>query len=207
MQRLTTTLACWPAEIDAIRDWYQPFLEQTYDDVQPRKADLEQLCQIAATFGSREQFLTDLTLDPPQAGSDESGPPSLDEDYLILSTIHSAKGLEWTSVFVLNVVDGCIPADLGVGSPEETEEERRLLYVAMTRAKDSLHLVTPRRFFTHNQPSLGDRHVTAARTRFIPSSLLSHFQSVSWPPPARSAGSGVNGSSGRIQARIREMWR
>jgi DNA helicase-2/ATP-dependent DNA helicase PcrA len=206
MQRLTATLAGWPAEIDTIREWYRPFLEQTYEDVQPRKADLEQLCQIAATFGSREQFLTDMTLDPPQAGSDESGPPLLDEDYLILSTIHSAKGLEWTSVFVLNVVDGCIPADLGVGSPEETEEERRLLYVAMTRAKDSLHLVTPRRFFTHNQPSLGDRHVTAARTRFIPSSLLQHFEQASWPPPARPGAGGVS-SNGSVQARIREMWR
>jgi DNA helicase-2/ATP-dependent DNA helicase PcrA len=207
MQRLTATLAGWPAEIDAIRDWYAPFLEQTYEDVQPRKADLEQLCQIAATFGSREQFLTDLTLDPPQAGSDESGPPVLDEDYLILSTIHSAKGLEWTSVFVLNVVDGCIPADLGVGSAEEVEEERRLLYVAMTRAKDSLHLVTPRRFFTHNQPSLGDRHVTAARTRFIPSSLLPYFEQTSWPPVIRPTGSPAGASSGAVQARIREMWR
>jgi DNA helicase-2/ATP-dependent DNA helicase PcrA len=207
MQRLTATLAGWPAEIDAIRAWYAPFLEHTYEDVQPRKADLEQLCQIAATFGGREQFLTDLTLDPPQAGSDESGPPLLDEDYLILSTIHSAKGLEWTSVFLLNVVDGCIPADLGVGSPEETEEERRLLYVAMTRAKDSLHLVTPRRFFTHNQPSLGDRYVTAARTRFIPSSLLQHFEQASWPPVRRVAGSSASASNGVVQARIREMWR
>jgi DNA helicase II / ATP-dependent DNA helicase PcrA len=207
MQRLTAALAGWPAEIDAIREWIAPFLEQTYEDVQPRKADLEQLCQIAATFGSREQFLTDLTLDPPQAGSDESGPPLLDEDYLILSTIHSAKGLEWTSVFVLNVVDGCIPADLGVGSHDETEEERRLLYVAMTRAKDSLHLVTPRRFFTHNQPAMGDRHVTAARTRFIPSRLLSHFESVSWPPPAQRTGTATISSNGAIQARIREMWR
>jgi DNA helicase-2/ATP-dependent DNA helicase PcrA len=107
---------------------------------------------------------------------------------------------------VLNVVDGCIPADLGVGSPEEVEEERRLLYVAMTRSKDSLHLVTPRRFFTHNQPSLGDRHVTAARTRFIPSSLLQHFEQASWPPVTRRTGS-ASGANGAVQARIRAMWR
>ena len=94
--------------------------------------------------------------------------PLLDEDYLILSTIHSAKGQEWKSVFVLNVVDGCMPSDLGTGTTAEIEEERRLLYVAMTRAKDDLHLVVPQRFFTHGQAAQGDRHVYASRTRFIP---------------------------------------
>jgi superfamily I DNA/RNA helicase len=77
--------------------------------------------------------------------------PVLDEDYLILSTIHSAKGQEWKSVFVLNVVDGCIPSDRATGTSEEIEEERRLLYVAMTRAKDDLNLIVPQRFFTHGQ--------------------------------------------------------
>ena len=100
-------------------------------------ADLIQLEQIAAGYPSRERFLTELTLDPPDATSDQAGVPLLDEDYLILSTIHSAKGQEWKSVFVLNVVDGCIPSDLGTGTTAEIEEERRLLYVAMTRAKDS----------------------------------------------------------------------
>ena len=94
--------------------------------------------RIAETYPSRERFLSDLTLDPPDATSDEAGPPLRDEDYLILSTIHSAKGQEWTSVFVLNCVDGCIPSDLATGSRDEIEEERRLLYVAMTRAKEEL---------------------------------------------------------------------
>ena len=207
IQRLTASLVGWPAEIDAVRQWYEPFLEQGHDDPRPRKADLEQLCQIASSFASRAQFLTDLTLDPPQAGSDEAGPPLLDEDYLILSTIHSAKGLEWTSVFVLNTVDGCIPADLGVGSRDEIEEERRLLYVAMTRAKDQLHLITPRQFFTHGQPALGDRHVTAARTRFIPSRLLEHFEQISWPKVAASADEPGHTAGAAIQERIRGMWR
>ena len=114
-------------------------------------ADLVQLEQIAAGYPSRERFLTELTLDPPDATSDQAGVPLLDEDYLILSTIHSAKGQEWKSVFVLNVVDGCIPSDLGTGTTAEIEEERRLLYVAMTRAKDDLHLVVPQRFYTHGQ--------------------------------------------------------
>ena len=139
-----------------------------HEDAATRKADLIQLEQIAAGYPSRERFLTELTLDPPDATSDQAGVPLRDEDYLILSTIHSAKGQEWKSVFVLNVVDGCIPSDLGTGTTAEIEEERRLLYVAMTRAKDHLHLVVPQRFFTHQQSATGDRHVYAARTRFIP---------------------------------------
>src|SRR6201999_2939178 len=126
------------------------------------------LCELVrypGTYRSRERFLTELTLDPPDATSDEAGAPLLDEDYLILSTIHSAKGQEWTSVFVLNAVDGCMPSDLSAGDRAELEEERRLLYVAMTRAKDALHLMVPQRFFVHGQPRLGDRHVSAQRTR------------------------------------------
>ena len=102
--------------------------------------------------------------------------PLLDEDYLILSTIHSAKGQEWKSVYLLNVVDGCMPSDLGVGTSAEIEEERRLLYVAMTRAKDGLHLVVPQRFFVHGQHAQGDRHLYASRTRFIPEKLLGLFE-------------------------------
>ena len=134
--------------------------------------------QIAATYPSRERFLTELTLDPPDATSDRAGDPLLDEDYLILSTIHSAKGQEWKSVFILNAVDGCLPSDLAAGTSAEIEEERRLLYVAMTRAKDHLHLIVPQRFFVHGQRSNGDRHLYASRTRFIPSALLGHFESL-----------------------------
>src|SRR5205814_885879 len=150
-----------------------------------RAADLAQLEQIAASYRTRQQFLTDLTLDPPSASSDEAGVPLLDEDYLILSTIHSAKGQEWKSVFVLNVVDGCIPSDLSTGASEEIEEERRLLYVAMTRARDDLHLVVPQRFFTHGQNAQGDRHVYALRSRFVPDQLLDLFECAAWPsiPP------------------------
>src|SRR3954447_25012738 len=104
-----------------------------------------------------------------------------DEDYLILSTIHSAKGQEWKSVSLLNVVDGCMPSDLGAGTSAEIEEERRLLYVAMTRAKDDLHLVIPQRLFVHGQQAQGDRHLYAARTRFIPEKLLGLFERTAWP--------------------------
>src|SRR3978361_367276 len=171
----------WPADLERARLWYEPHLDRIHEDSETRRADLIQLEQIASGYPSRERFLTELTLDPPDATSDQAGVPLLDEDYLILSTIHSAKGQEWKSVFVLNVVDGCMPSDLGAGTSPEIEEERRLLYVAMTRAKDDLHLLVPQRFFTHGQRAEGDRHVYAARTRFIPASLLGLFEKITWP--------------------------
>src|SRR5690606_16111264 len=105
----------------------------------------------------------------------ESDAPLHDEDYMILSTIHSAKGQEWRAVYVLNAVDGCIPSDMSTGEREEIEEERRLLYVAMTRARERLQLIVPQRFYVHQQTGLGDRHVYASRTRFIPQSLMPLF--------------------------------
>ncbi|MDZ4368076.1 MAG: ATP-dependent helicase, partial [Afipia sp.] len=99
----------WPAEIERARLWYEPHLQRLHEDATTRQADLLQLEQIAGGYPSRQRFLTELTLDPPDATSDQAGVPHLDEDYLILSTIHSAKGQEWKSVFVMNVVDGCIP--------------------------------------------------------------------------------------------------
>jgi DNA helicase-2/ATP-dependent DNA helicase PcrA len=165
-----------------------------------------------ARFGgypSREKFLTDLTLDPPSASSDEAGPPLRDEDYLILSTIHSAKGQEWRSVFVLNAVDGCIPSDLGTGCTEDIEEERRLLYVAMTRAKDQLMLIVPQRFYTHQQEARGDKHLYAARTRFIPSPVLKHFEQRTWPVGGSDRHSTVHALNTTVDlgARMRGMWR
>ncbi len=169
-----------------------------------------QLEQIATGYPSRERFLTELTLDPPEATSDQAGVPLLDEDYLNLSTIHSAKGQEWKSVFVLNVVDGCMPSDLGTGQSHEIEEERRLLYVAMTRAKDDLHLMLPQRFFTHGQNRLGDRHVYAARSRFIPDALLTLFQSTAWPMAGTAPAAQVSASQTPridVAAKMRGMWR
>ncbi|EGP56159.1 ATP-dependent DNA helicase [Agrobacterium tumefaciens F2] len=198
----------WPADIEHARLWYEPHLERIHEDAETRKADLLQLEQIAGGYPSRERFLTELTLDPPDATSDQAGVPLLDEDYLTLSTIHSAKGQEWRSVFILNVVDGCIPSDLGVGSTHEVEEERRLLYVAMTRAKDSLSLITPQRFFTYGQNAQGDRHVYAARTRFIPATLLQFFETATWPLVSAAA-SERSAQQIRIDvgARMRAMWK
>src|SRR4051794_37373202 len=199
----------WPAELVCARLWYEPHLERLHEDAITRRADLIQLEQIASGYPSRERFLTELTLDPPDATSDQSGVPLLDEDYLVLSTIHSAKGQEWKSVFVLNVVDGCIPSDLGAGTSAEIEEERRLLYVAMTRARDDLHLVVPQRFFTHGQNAQGDRHLYACRSRFIPDELLDLFERTAWPTISSevSARTPEHGARMDIRARMRGMWR
>ncbi|EJN07001.1 ATP-dependent helicase [Herbaspirillum sp. YR522] len=172
--------APWPTDINVARDWYLPQLERKYDDAAARSADIEQLAALAAGYASREKFLTELTLDPPESSSDYSAPPYRDEDYLTLSTIHSAKGQEWRSVHVLNVVDGCIPSDLATGNEAEIAEERRLLYVAMTRAREHLHLVVPQRFYITQQAAQGDRHVNAIRSRFITPRMLAHFDDSLW---------------------------
>jgi DNA helicase-2/ATP-dependent DNA helicase PcrA len=208
MQRIWTKAAEWPAEIDLVREWYQPHLEQTYADAIVRAGDLDQLAKIATSCPSRGEFLTDLTLDPPQATSDESGKPLLDEDYLILSTIHSAKGQEWKAVYILNAVDGCIPSDLATGSSDEIEEERRLLYVAMTRAKDELSLIVPQRFYTHQQARSGDRHVYAARTRFIPAGIAEFFDRAAWPKAVeRKETVPIMDAKFDIRQSLRDRWR
>ncbi len=202
---LRRNAAGWPSELDLVCRWYTPHLERIHENSALREADLLQLAQIASTYPSRERFLTELTLDPPDATSGEAGAPLLDEDYLILSTIHSAKGQEWTSVYLLNTVDGCLPSDLATKSTPEIEEERRLLYVAMTRAKDQLHLMVPQRLFTHGQHSTGDRHVYAQRTRFISSAMLAHFDNRSWPSPL-STGDARTLDSVDVRANMRRMW-
>ncbi len=199
----------WPAVFEKLGQWYLARMEGLYEDAAIRRGDVEQLMQIAATYPSRERFLTELTLDPPDATSDQSGVPMLDEDYLILSTIHSAKGQEWSAVSLLNAVDGCLPSDLATGSAAEIEEERRLLYVAMTRARDQLDIITPQRFYVTQQSGMGDRHVYGSRTRFITNALLPRFEQLSWPAPAE----GPRGTPESRQAavdlarRMRDMWK
>jgi len=200
----------WPSELERAARWYGPVLEAKYDDARVRAADITTLVRIGGNYGSRESFLTDLTLDPPNATSDESGPPHRDDDFVILSTIHSAKGQEWKNVFVLNAVDGCIPSDLGTGSTAELEEERRLLYVAMTRAKDELHLLVPQRFYVSQQTAYGDRHVYGSRSRFIPEALLPLFESSAWPAATPLESSHAPADSTPpidIAARLRARWR
>jgi DNA helicase-2/ATP-dependent DNA helicase PcrA len=197
----------WPAEFETIDAWYAPHLERLYDDAVVRQGDITQLAQIARTYPSRQRFLTELTLDPPDATSDEAGVPLRDEDYLILSTIHSAKGQEWSAVTLLNAVDGCIPSDLATGSPAEIEEERRLLYVAMTRAKDHLQIVVPQRFYVTQQQGYGDRHVYAGRTRFIPPGMADLFETRVWPQAAaQPASSPPPAEVLEVLSKMKAMW-
>jgi DNA helicase-2/ATP-dependent DNA helicase PcrA len=183
-----TAVSPWPDELAAVQQWYEPHLKRLHeDDAAVRLIDLVQLQRLAAGYSSRERFLTELTLDPPQATSDEAGTPHLDEDYLILSTIHSAKGQEWSAVSVLNVVDGCIPADISAGSSAQLEEERRLLYVAMTRAKHRLALLVPQRFYVTQQTRHGDRHLYGGLSRFIPPEVAALFERVGPAAPAAAA--------------------
>ena len=208
-EQLRTQDLPWPADIDIAMSWYGNELERLYDDARVRRADLDQLARLAPGYGSRERFLTELTLDPPDATSDESGIPLLDEDYLILSTIHSAKGQEWRAVYLLNAVDGCIPSDMSTGTDAHIEEERRLLYVAMTRAKQSLQVIVPQRFYVTQQTGLGDRHVYGARTRFITDQMLPLFEPLPKAPdlaplPARLA---TRSSTIDIATRIGAIWK
>ncbi len=198
----------WPAELELVSRWYEPVLRQRHDNAEVREGDLRQLEAIAAGYASRERFLTELTLDPPSATSDDAGAPMKDEDYLILSTIHSAKGQEWRAVYVLNAVDGCIPSDLATGTTAEIEEERRLLYVAMTRAKDHLTVIVPQRFYVHQQGKRGDRHVYATRTRFIPEAIADRFELSGWPQrvPDAAAHTAVPAATLDLAARMRGMW-
>ncbi len=199
----------WPEEMHLARVWYEPHLARLYEDPQSRAADLAQLEQIAGTHKSREKFLTELTLDPPDATSGQATAPNLDEEYTILSTIHSAKGQEWKIVRILNVVDGCIPSDMATGTPEEIEEERRLLYVAMTRAKNSLDLIVPQRFFTLNQSRHGDRYVYAAVSRFIPERIYQAFDRRTWRAASDPESPSTIGSRRRIDVTlgVKEMWK
>jgi DNA helicase-2/ATP-dependent DNA helicase PcrA len=198
----------WQTQIAAVRRWYKPQLERIYDGFETREADIEQLEQIAGRYPTRERFLTELTLDPPSAAGDLAGDPLLDEDYLVLSTVHSAKGQEWDAVYVLNVTDGNFPSEFATGKPKLIEEERRLLYVAMTRAKQSLTLIAPLRFHVTQQRRDGDRHVYGARSRFITEALLETLQPC-WHGRAETAVRRPAADSGRqldVASKMRQMW-
>ena len=198
--------APWPAQVETALAWYRPQLDRLHEDAPVRLADLQQLCRMASAFPSRERFLAELTLDPPQASSDEAGVPHRDEDYLILSTIHSAKGQEWSAVHVLNVVDGCMPADMATGSAAEIDEERRLLYVAMTRAKRHLHLIVPQRFHVTQQARLGDRHLYAVPSRFLTPAAMACLDTVTAARPIAETSTSLPPASTDVSAAIRARW-
>ena len=212
MSALAAPDARWAGQVDEARRWYQPLLERRFDDAAVRAADLDMLATVAASFGTRERFLTELTLDPPSATGDLAGDPLLDEDYLVLSTVHSAKGQEWDAVYVLNVADGNFPNEYATGSAASIEEERRLLYVAITRARDTLALLEPQRYYVTQQTRLGDRYVHGARSRFLTERVLGCLERVGPPADAARPGPPAAGTPGAPPVRVdvagsvRSMW-
>lgn len=163
------------SQVERLRRYYEPLFEKRYENPTIRIRDIEQLEQIASTYRSRASFVTDLTLDPPTSTSDLAGPPYLEEDWLTLSTIHSAKGCEWDVVHIIHAADGMIPSDMALSDEAGEEEERRLLYVAMTRAKDWLYVYFPLRYY-HRKHAMGDAHSLAQVSRYLSPAVRRHFQ-------------------------------
>ena len=204
---LAVTEGPWQGQVARTREWFEPHLERIYDSAQVRLGDLIQLERLAHQFATRDQFLAELALDPPAVTGDLSGTPYLDEDYLILSTVHSAKGQEWDAVYILNVADGNFPSEFSTGKSEQIEEERRLLYVAMTRAKNDLHLIAPLKYYIANQSKNGDRHVYAARSRFLTKAVMARLDAITWPEEgAQATATAPVKARVNVAGKLRGMW-
>ena len=201
--------ACeWPGQVQQVRAWYQPHMERAYEQVHTRLGDLDQLEQISGQYPSRERFVTELALDPPNAAGDLAGSPLHDEDYLILSTVHSAKGMEWDTVYVMNVVDGSFPSEFATGRTELIDEERRLLYVAMTRARNEHYLCAPLKFPLTQQPRTGDAHVYGARSRFVSEKVLKCCEQGAWHGSQVGEGTLNEARTDTIDvgSKLKDMW-
>lgn len=153
-------------DIERLLPFCQRVLARKYDNSAPRLADLEQLRVAASAYRSRSRFLAELVLDPPERSGDLAGKPHLDDDYLTLSTIHSAKGCEWKAVHLIHVADGYMPLDMSLSDRDGLEEERRLMYVALTRASDVLSVTWPQRYHVRRYGH-DDRHNLAPLSRFL----------------------------------------
>jgi len=207
MRAIAQSEGPWQGQVGRVREWYEPQLERLYEAPEARSGDLAQLERVAQQFATRERFLTELALEPPQASGDLAGAPLLDEDYLILSTIHSAKGQEWDSVYVLNVADGNFPSEFATGRADQIEEERRLLYVAMTRAKSGLHLIAPLKYYVTQQPRRGDLHVYGAKSRFLTRAVMARMEETTWPAAETMDATPAEGAPSVDVARaLRGLW-
>jgi DNA helicase-2/ATP-dependent DNA helicase PcrA len=160
----------------------RPLLTARYPDSVVRLGDLDRLVAAAASAPDLGAFVAELTLDPPVSTGDLAGPPHLDDDYLVLSTVHSAKGLEWPVVHVIHLVDGAFPADMALSTSAGLVEEQRLFYVAVTRAADELNLYAPLRM-PHHRHARDDKHSFAAISRFLDDGAMAMLDVVELTPP------------------------
>ena len=192
-------------QVERIRKFYDPVLDRTYENPVVRKRDLISLEQIASGYRSRRQFLVDLQLNPPTSTSDLAGPPMKDEDWLVLSTIHSAKGCEWDAVYLIHAADGFLPSDMAAGSEEELEEELRLTYVALTRAKDFLYVTWPFRYY-HKWYALSQSHSYAQLCRFFTGHVLETIDDEHLVEPMESNSERPIDLDVDVADRIRQMW-
>jgi len=212
MSRLFVQLRKMPAtdvtaQMGLVRGFYAPLLEKEYENSEPRLRDLEMLEQMADRYADRRTMLTEAALDPPTSTQDLAGPPLLDEDFLILSTIHSAKGLEWDAVNVIHAADGCIPSDMSTGKPEQIEEERRLLYVALTRAKSWLYVHFPMRYYQAARGWRTDRFGMPQISRFLTGSAQAHFQATTPIPDQRiDEAEDIAPPAHSLRRRSRSLW-
>lgn len=166
-----------PERVTVVLELLHPLLIARYPDHAARLGDLDRLAGSATTATTLAEFAAELTLDPPASTGDFAGPPRLDEDYLVLSTVHSAKGLEWDSVHIIHAVDGAFPSDMALSTATGLLEEQRLFYVAVTRARDDLTVYTPLRM-PHHRRARDDKHTFAPASRFLDGAAVSAFDVV-----------------------------
>jgi DNA helicase-2/ATP-dependent DNA helicase PcrA len=195
------------AQVERVRRFYGPLLDRLYEQPEMRRRDLDQLELLAGQAAGRAAFLVDLTLDPPASTGDLAGPALLDEEYVVLSTIHSAKGCEWNVVYVIHAADGVIPSDLSQGEAE-LEEERRLLYVAMTRARDRLYVTFPLRYY-HRKHARADAHSYAQLSRYIPPELFPRFERTGYgftEPETAAVPAPAVPVAEDVKSRVKRLW-
>jgi len=197
----------WIGQVGLVRDWYKPQLERLHDSAFSRARDVEQLDRLSVLAPGRERFLTEFTLEPPALISDQASLASSDEDYVTLATIGSAKGLEWDCVYVMNVCEGNLPSDVSGGNTEQTEEERRQLYVAMNRARGELHLCSPLKLAARKPAEGAAAPAHGGRSRFMTDSVLEACERVSFRSPggADTLGAG-EADTVDVATQIKEMW-
>jgi DNA helicase-2/ATP-dependent DNA helicase PcrA len=189
---------------ERLRDALAPLVVNAYDTADARLADLDALTAAAHDAARLSDVAADLTLEPPNSTGDLAGPPAVDEDWLVISTVHSAKGLEWDVVHLLNAADGNFPSDMALTTREGLEEERRLFYVAVTRPRRHLHVSFPLRF--HYRPrGRDDDHSMSQPSRFLSSAVTACFDAVHVSRPDTLAGVSIDARI-RVEAELDSLW-